>query len=167
MTARTLDCIAFSRLGPRANGVESELLTINAAAPDVLDLPALFSSAVTDAISNILDDSTAKALEVYIGKANMGDPSAVLASLEALLDQGAPILKGAIAEEFRSKVHSLYEEVVLQAKDALAIDSPVLTQGATDKVQVEEAVSQSPSAGLQEEQDVVIRFVKSAKSQRS
>jgi len=167
MTASRLDYRVLSRLDSRAREVESELLAIHAAAPETIDLPGMFTAAVTDAMSNILDESTAKALEVYIGKTNLGDPKAVFSSLDALLDQGAHIVKGAIIEEFRSKVHWLYEDVVLQSKDALAVGITSFSKG--DAVSDSESASsdESPAEAQAEEKDVVVRFVRSAKSQRS
>jgi hypothetical protein len=67
MTAGALDYRALSELSPRRIEVESELISIHAAAPEILDVPAIFTVTVIDALSNILDVSTAKALQVYLG----------------------------------------------------------------------------------------------------
>jgi len=53
------------------------------------------------------------------------------------------------------------------AKGALAIDSPSLAQGTANPTPETGPVNQPPGLGQLEDQDVVIRFVRSAKSQSS
>jgi hypothetical protein len=83
---------ALKNMEPKARrGTEEELFMLGARAPELVkDVPSIFKEAVMDALVNILDESTVKALEIFIGKKNLDNPSVVFTSLDSLLHEGAP-----------------------------------------------------------------------------
>ncbi len=178
MTAKPPSYQVVLNFSPRGNGeLEAEISSIRAVAPKALEADELFTAAVTDALSNILDKSTAMALEIYVGKASLGDPDAVFASLDQILGRGAQIVKGAISEEFRLRVHRLHGEIMQRVKDPAVIDGRLYSEAARTPSEEDARTLSGPAKGpgmpglleepghtLQDDQDVVVRFVLSAKN---
>ncbi len=178
MTAKPPSYQVLLNFNTRGNGeLEAEMSSIRAVAPKALEVDELFTAAVTDALSNILDKSTAMALEIYVGKASLGDPDAVFASLDQILGRGAQIVKGAISEEFRLRVHRLYGEIMQRVKDPAVIDGRLYSEAARTPSEEDARTLSGPAKGpgmpglleepghsLQDDQDVVVRFVMSAKN---
>ncbi len=101
-------------------GIEDELFALGVWAPELVeDLASVFKEALTDALANMLDESTAEALEVYLGKVNLGDPAIVFPALDSTLREGAKTVKEAVCREFRVKVHERYEMLVISQGPAL------------------------------------------------
>ncbi len=181
MTAKPPSYQVVSNFSPRGNGeLEAELSSIRAVAPKALEVEELFTAAVTDALSNILDKSTAMALEIYVGKASLADPDAVFASLDQILGRGAQIVKGAISEEFRLRVHRLYGEMMQRVKDPAVIDGRLFGEDAGTpseedarilsspaKSQSVSRLSGEPGRTSEDDQDVVVKFVLAAKNSLS
>ncbi|MDA4123941.1 MAG: hypothetical protein OK438_00630 [Thaumarchaeota archaeon] len=95
--------------------LEEELIALNAVAPDHIEqLPRIFELAVMDSLTNIVGEGEAIALSKLVGKSGLGEPITVYAQLDLLLGEGSGILKGAIQEEFRVKVHELYVRMIDQ-----------------------------------------------------
>jgi hypothetical protein len=95
--------------------LEEELLALDALAPDCIrQLPRIFELAVMDSLTNILGEGEAIALSKLVGKSGLGEPNRVYTQLDLFLREGSGILKGAIQEEFRVKVHELYVRMIDQ-----------------------------------------------------
>ena len=90
--------------------LEEEVFTIHSIAPDtVRRIPSLFSESVVDSVTSILGPDSGEALIRSIGDESLLEPSLVYEKLDSVLHDGSEILKAAIREEFRVKVHRLYE----------------------------------------------------------
>jgi len=148
-----------------------ELMSIESLAPQCLDMGELFGGAVSNALSNILDGSTSKALEECIGKSNLQHPELVFETLDEILGHGSKIVKGAINEEFKQRVHSLYVEILGRMKANMIPSYPETGYSKGEATQPEsgriEKVLVFPAPpdekALQpDDQDLVVSFVRSA-----
>ncbi len=93
--------------------LEEELFALRTLAPEAIeDLPEVFESAVMDSLTNILGEAEALALSKVMGKQTLADPVLLFPELEKFLRAGAPILSGAIEEEFRVKVHEIFTKAL-------------------------------------------------------
>jgi len=107
----------------RKQTVEEELLELEALIPDIAEVwNPLFKEAVTDSIANLLDENEARALVILISSSGFESPAEVYEELDSILCSGSEIVKGAIFEEFRAKVHLLLEKV----KKVMPASEPVL-----------------------------------------
>lgn len=110
--------------------LEEELFDLNAADPDCIgQLPKIFEEAVMDSLTNILGEGEAIALSKVVGESGLGEPDTVYSKLDLFLHEGSGILKGAIQEEFRVKVHELFVRTFAQyvsLPEALAV-APVVS----------------------------------------
>lgn len=89
--------------------LEEEILTVNSLAPEmVARLPSLFSDSVIDSITNILGENSGEALIRNIGEESLMSPTETYESLDSVFHGGSEILKAAIREDFRVRVHRLY-----------------------------------------------------------
>jgi hypothetical protein len=99
--------------------LEEEVFSLYSVSPEaVARIPSLFSESVVDTITSILGDDPGEALIRSIGDENLHEPSFVYSKLDSVLQDGSEILKAAIREEFRVKVHQLYEIVLGMAPPA-------------------------------------------------
>lgn len=90
--------------------MEEEIFSLNSLVPDLMEqLPVIFSESVINSVTSILGDATAEALIRHIGEDKLGSPAKVYESLDSFLQGGSGVLKGAILEEFRVKVHKLFK----------------------------------------------------------
>jgi len=89
--------------------LEEEILTVNSLAPGmVARLPLLFSDSVIDSVTNILGENSGEALIRSIGEERLMSPEETYESIDSVLRGGSEILKAAIREDFRVRVHRLY-----------------------------------------------------------
>jgi len=90
--------------------LEEEILTLDSLEPDMMArLPSLFSRSVIDSLISILGESSGEALIRRIGDERLMSPAEVYESLDKVLRSGSEILKVAIREDFRVRVHRLYK----------------------------------------------------------
>jgi len=89
--------------------LEEEILTVSSLAPDMIArLPSLFSDSVVDSVTNILGDGPGEALVRSIGEECLMSPEETYERLDSVFHAGSEILKSAIREDFRVRVHRLY-----------------------------------------------------------
>jgi hypothetical protein len=97
---------------PKSQTVEEELFDLQALAPDMIeDLRSLFKEAVADPTVKLLGKDEAVALAKLIAETDLGNPPQVFTALDSTLHEGSRIIKDAVVEEFRVKVHQLLEKV--------------------------------------------------------
>ena len=90
--------------------LEEEVFTLHSMDPGATTrLPGLFSESVVDSMIDILGEDSGEALLRSIGDENLSDPTETYRRLDSVLMDGSEIMKAAIREEFRVKVHRLYE----------------------------------------------------------
>jgi hypothetical protein len=100
--------------------LEEEIFIVNSLAPDmVARLPSLFSDSVVDSVTSILGESAGEALIRSIGEERLMSPEETYASLDSMLHGGSEILKSAIREDFRVRVHRLYKMTLDMAPPTL------------------------------------------------
>ncbi|HZW85440.1 MAG TPA: hypothetical protein VFE91_06025 [Nitrososphaerales archaeon] len=93
--------------------MEEEIFSLNSLVPDLMEqLPAIFSESVINSVTSIMGDATGETLIRYIGEEKLRSPTKVYESLDTYLQGGAGVLKGAILEEFRVKIHKLFRMTV-------------------------------------------------------
>lgn len=100
--------------------LEEEIFTLHSLLPDmVARLPSLFSESVIDSMTSILGESSGEALIRRIGDESLLNPTEVYETLDSVFQDGSKILKAAIREEFRVKVHGLYKMIIDMAPPTL------------------------------------------------
>jgi fructose/tagatose bisphosphate aldolase len=100
--------------------LEEEIFTVNSLAPEmVARLPSLFSDSVVDSVTNILGESSGEALIRSIGEERLMSPEETYEKLDSVLHGGSEILKSAIREDFRVRVHRLYKMTLDMAPASL------------------------------------------------
>ena len=88
--------------------LDEEILTVDSLAPDMIALlPLLFSDSVVDSVINILGENSGEALLRNIGEESLRSPESTYESLDALFHNGSEVLKAAIREDFRVRLHRL------------------------------------------------------------
>lgn len=99
--------------------LEEELFTLHTITPSLVrELPSLFSESVVTSVTSILGEDSGDALIRGIGDECLADPTEVYEKLDSLLQDGSEILKAAIREEFRVKVHRLHKMTMDMAPPA-------------------------------------------------
>jgi hypothetical protein len=95
---------------PTDQTLEEELFTLHTLTPGLVEkIPSLFSESVVTSVMGILGENPGEALIRGIGDESLVDPTEAYERLDSLLQGGSEILKAAIREEFRVKVHRLYK----------------------------------------------------------
>ena len=90
--------------------MEEEIFGLNSMVPDLKEqLPRIFSDSVVTSVMSIMGDAAGEALIRYIGEDKLTKPTLVYDSLDSFLHDGSAVVKGAILEEFRVKIHKLYK----------------------------------------------------------
>jgi len=98
--------------------LDEEILTVNSLAPDMIArLPSLFSDSVVDSVTDILGENSGEALVRSIGEESLRIPEKTYERLDAMLHNGSEVLKAAIREDFRVRLHRLYT-MVLDLKES-------------------------------------------------
>jgi hypothetical protein len=93
-----------------AQTMEEEIFTLDALEHDVIALlPSLFSHSVMNSMKNILGENSGEALIRSIGEERLTNSEEVYASLDSIFHGGSEVLKIAIREDFRVRVHRLYK----------------------------------------------------------
>jgi hypothetical protein len=93
-----------------AQTMDEEIMNLNAFMPDLTKrLPSIFADSVLNSFSSILGEATGEALVRFIGEDNLESPSEVYDRLDEYLQGGSELVKGAILEEFRVRIHKLYK----------------------------------------------------------
>ena len=93
--------------------LDEEMFTVNSLAPDMLaQLPLLFSDSVVDSVTNILGENSGEALVRSIGEESLRNPEKTYERLDAMFHDGSEMLKAAIREDFRVRLHRLYMMVL-------------------------------------------------------
>ena len=89
--------------------LDEEILTVASLAPDMITrLPLLFSDSVVDSVTDILGENSGEALVRSIGEKSLRSPEKTYESLDTLLHNGSEVIKAAIREDFRVRLHRLY-----------------------------------------------------------
>jgi hypothetical protein len=102
--------------------LEEELFTLHVLLPSLVEeLSSLFSESVFTSVTSILGEDLGEALIRGIGDESLVDPAKTYERLDSLLQDGSEILKAAIREEFRVKVHRLYKMTMDMAPPAFQI----------------------------------------------
>ena len=97
--------------------LEEEIFILNSLDPSIVKrLPTLFSDSVVDSLTIILGASSGEALIRCIGEMRLQSPAEVYKSLDAALRGGAEILKSAIREDFRVRIHRLCKTTMNSVK---------------------------------------------------
>ena len=100
--------------------MEEEIFSLNAMVPNLLqELPRIFADSVVGAITGIMGDVTGEALIRSIGEEKLKSPTKVYDSLDSTLLGGSSVLKAAILEEFRVKIHTMYKMTTDRTPDVL------------------------------------------------
>ena len=109
-TSATLQKKAESRISELiCQTLEEEILSVNFLAPDVVSqFPSLFSDSVIDSVTNILGENSSEALIRSLGEERLMSPEETYEGLDSVFHNGSEILKAAIREDFRVRVHRLY-----------------------------------------------------------
>ena len=90
--------------------MEEEIFGLNSMVPDLKEqLPRIFSDSVVTSVMSIMGDAAGEALIRHIGEDKLTKPTLVYDSLDSFLHEGSAVVKGAILEEFRVKIHKLYK----------------------------------------------------------
>jgi hypothetical protein len=90
--------------------LEAEILSLHSLAPETVEqLPTLFSESVVKSCTVVLGEASGEALVRRIGDSRLQSPYQVYARIESFLSSGADILKEAIKNAFRERVHRLYK----------------------------------------------------------
>jgi hypothetical protein len=93
--------------------LEEEVRTMDVLAPEVLArLPIIFGDSVMDSLMSILGEESGEALIRIVGDVRFMTPEEAYESLDEIFHSGSEILKAAIREELRVRVHRLYKETV-------------------------------------------------------
>lgn len=110
------------------DNLEEEVFTLRTLAPEVIDrLPEIFEVAADDALENILGESGAAAVKVYIGKDNFRSPASLFEGLESLFHEGTEVLEKAITHEFSLKLHDQFQTALAQLEVSLDSDDYAVT----------------------------------------
>ncbi len=156
------DAVPFA-LSRGSREVEEELRMLASYVPhSAREIPQIFKSAVQDALSNLLDESTSMALQVYIGYPNLTNPDAVFSSLDTLLMQGSATLKEAITEEFGVRVHSRFESELSRIQSIIVGSGQALTQVLGSEPKTSTGGTLAPATRDDRADDPVTSFVRSA-----
>jgi hypothetical protein len=111
--------------------LEAEILSLYSLAPDTVEqLPALFSESVVKSCTSVLGEASGEALVRRIGDSRLQSPYQVYTRIDSFLSKGADILKEAIRNGFRERVHRLYRVVMNLEARRLA---PALANSSTSK----------------------------------
>lgn len=96
--------------------LEEEILTVNSLSQGmVARLPSLFSDSVVDSVTNILGEGPGEALIRAIGEERLMSPEETYESLDSVFHGGSEILKAAVSEDFRVRVHRFYKMILEMA----------------------------------------------------
>jgi hypothetical protein len=119
--------------GLRERPIKKELLSLQALDTRLTeDLSSLFEDAVTTSLVKTFGEDEARAMTTLIGEKSFEDPRKLSKVLDSLFCGDSETLKGAIAREFCSSLHLLYEKMKRNpVKDLghIAVQAPPLSIG--------------------------------------
>jgi hypothetical protein len=96
----------------RMDGLEQDLFTLNAMAPDLLDqVPAMFEEAVRESLGYMLGMKESKGVLAWFREAELASRPEVFTRLASRYGDRASPLKTMIDEAFKNRVHSFLESL--------------------------------------------------------
>ena len=126
--------------------LEEEIRSLHALLPESMSqLPPLFAESVSKSCASVLGEGPGEALVRRIGEENLLVPDRAFGRVDAFLSGGSDMLKEAIRQGFRERVHRLYRMAMnIEGRRFASDREDDTSDGSRAKLRVSSSIKMNP-----------------------